>query len=105
MLDDDFFASDALHERVVTLPNGTEHVLHFKQVAAIEFRKFQLAEQSGDEKKQVESMARLIAASLCEPDGKAALSLDKALKLNTAATTALFAKVLEVNGFNQQGNG
>ncbi|TMS58531.1 hypothetical protein MW7_007350 [Imbroritus primus] len=105
MLNDDFFASDELYERTVMLPNGTEHVLHFKQVPAVEFRKFQLSEQSGDEKKQTESMARLIAASLCEPDGKPALTVEKALRLNTAATTALFAKVLEVNGFNQQGNG
>lgn len=94
-----FFVSATLHERTVKLPDGSEHVLHFKELPASEFRRFQIAEQSDDENQRVGSMAKLIAASLCEANGKAALSYTKALQLTSGAANALIAAVRDVNGF------
>jgi hypothetical protein len=99
-ISDKFFISPTLHERLVKLPDGSEHKLHFKELPASEFRRFRNAEQSEDEEKQVGSMAMLIAASLCEPNGKPALSYTKAQQLTAAAANALVAVVLEVNGFS-----
>lgn len=101
MLNDSLFVSDALHERTVKLPDGSEHALHFKELPAVTFRQFHLAEQSKDEAVQAGSMARLIAASLCEPDGNPAITYAKALTLKPAAANALVAEILVVNGFGE----
>jgi hypothetical protein len=98
-MDQSLFVSDAVHERDVTLPDGTVHKLHFKEIPAVEFRKFYNAEQSKDEDVQAASMSRLIAASLCEPDGKPAITVAQAKKLRTAAMNAIASVVMEVNGF------
>lgn len=104
MLSDDFFASAIIHERKVKLSDGKEHTLHFKEVPAVDFRKFHFAEQSGDDQKRAESMARLIAASLCEPDGTPAITVEKALLLKAEPTNALFAEVVAISGMGKQGN-
>jgi len=92
------FVSDKIHERKVTLPDGGEHTLFFKELPAIEFRKFYMAEQSKNEDEQAGSIAKLIAACLCEPDGKPALTAQKAAQLTAAASFAIAAEVLAVNG-------
>jgi hypothetical protein len=99
-LSDALFVSDKLHQRDVTLPDGSVHALHFRELPAVEFRKFYRAERSDDDAKQAGSMAALIAASLCEPDGKPAITIKKALTLNAAATNAIMSAILDVNGFN-----
>jgi hypothetical protein len=99
MLDKSLFISETIHERVVKLPDGSEHTLHFKELPATIFRAFHLAEQSDNEDTQVGSMAKLIASSLCEPDGKAAITYKEALKLTAPAANALVNAVLSVNGF------
>lgn len=93
------FVSETIHPRTVKLPDGSEHVLHFKELPATVFRAFHLAEQSKDEDTQTGSMAKLIASSLCEPDGKPALTYKEALKLTAPAANALVNEVLSVNGF------
>jgi hypothetical protein len=98
-ISDKFFISPTLHERLVKLPDGSEHKLHFKELPASEFRRFRNAEQSEDEEKQVGSMAKLISASWCEADGKPVVTYTKALQLTAAGANALIAAVLEVNGF------
>lgn len=102
-LDESLFVSDAVHEREVELPDGSKHVMHFKEVSAVEFRKFQMAEHSDNEDARAGSIAKLIAASLCEPDGKAAMTLKKALTLKPRAANALLNAVLEVNGIGNTG--
>jgi len=98
MLNDSFFVSDQVHEKKVTLADGSEHVLYFKELPAIEFRRFALAEQSENEETKAASVARLIAVSLCEPDGKPAITFDKVLQLKASAMNAIFEAMLEVNG-------
>lgn len=101
-LNESLFVSDEVHKRMVKLPDGNEHEMYFREVPATEFRKFQRAEQSDDEEQHVGSMAKLIVASLCEPDGRPALTLKKALTLKAGATKAIFEQVLIVNGYGDQ---
>lgn len=98
MLAASLFVADAPQARIVKLPDGSEHPLHFKQLPAAEFKRFLLALRSEDETRQAEAMARLIAASLCEPDGKPALSVKQALALTAQAEKAIGDVVLEING-------
>lgn len=102
MLNESLFVSEKLHERTVKLPDGSEHVLHFRELPAVTFRQFHMAEQSKDEDVQAGSIARLIAASLCEPDGKPAILYAKALTLKPAAASALVTEILAVNGFGEK---
>lgn len=99
------FVSDEVHEKEVTLPNGEVHKLHFKELSAVEFRKFQMAEFSENDEVKATSMAKLISSSLVEADGKLALTMQQALKLNSAATNAMIAVILSVNGFGEQKKG
>jgi hypothetical protein len=99
MLNDSLFVSDTIVEKDVVLADGTSHKLFFKELPAIEFRKFYLAEQSADEDVQASSMAKLVAASLVEPDGKPAITVKKALSLKGSALSAIVNAIMEVNGF------
>jgi len=103
MLDQSFFVSQEVHEKEVTLADGGKHVLYFKEIPAVEYQKFRLAQQSQDEDVQAGSLAKLIAASLCEPGGEPAISYEQALLLKPEPMNALFAKIMEVN--KSQGNG
>lgn len=98
MLDKAFYVSTELHEREVELADGSKHSLHFKELPAIEFRRFALAEQSDNENVRATSIAKLIAASLCDADGKPAITFDQALNLKASAMNAIFEAMLEVNG-------
>lgn len=99
IIDESLFVSDKVIEKNVVLPDGKSHTLYFKELPAVEFRKFYNAEQSNDEDVQASSMARLIVSSLCEPDGKPALSIKQAQKLTPVAMNAIVSVVMEVNGF------
>jgi len=99
MLNESLFVSDKVIEKEVTLADGTVHKLYFKELPAVDFRKFYLAEQSPDEDIQASSMAKLVATSLCEPDGKPAITVKKALMLKGSALSAIVNAIMEVNGF------
>ena len=102
MIDESLFVSDKIIERKVKLADGNEHTLYFKELPAIEFRKFYIAEQSDDEDVQASSMAKLVSASLVEPDGKPAITLKKALTLKGTALNAIVGAILEINGISQE---
>lgn len=102
MMDESLFVSDKLHERTVELPDGSTHVLHFKELPAVTFRAFHLAEKSSDEDVQTGSVAKLIAASLCDPDGKPAMTYAKVLTIKPAAANAFVQEILAVNGFGDK---
>lgn len=92
-----FFVSPEVHERKVTLGDGAEHVLYFRELPAREFRLYAIAQRSEDEASQVDAMDRLIAACMCEQDGSAAMSLEDARRLKPHVSAALFEAVLDVN--------
>ena len=93
-----FFVSGEVHERKITLPDGSEHSLFFKELPASVYRKFQIAEQSEDENVRAGSIAKLISASLCEEDGSQGMTYEQALNLKASAANKLLDAVLEVNG-------
>lgn len=99
MLNELLFVSDKVIAKEVTLSDGTIHTLYFKELPAIEFRKFYLAEQSSDEDVQATSIAKLITASLVDENGKPAITLKQALQLKGTAMTAISNAIMEVNGF------
>jgi len=93
-----FFVSEQVHERKVTLADGSEHVVFFKEVPATVYRKFLLAEQSEDDDVRASSLAQLIAASMCEADGSPAMTFKQAKQLKAGVSGSLVNAVLEVNG-------
>jgi hypothetical protein len=99
-LDAAFFISKTIHERKVKLPDGSEHVLYFRELSAVDFVRYR--EDQSSESAEVRALAtpKMIALSLCEPDGKPAMSQEKAATLKPAAMRALFEAVLEVNTFD-----
>lgn len=100
-MNDNLFVSNEIHEKKVTL-NGEEVTFYFKELPAIEFRRYFLTEQSDNIERQLESMPRLIASSLCNPDGTLAMNVEKAKTLKANVMVELFKAVLDVN---QQGGG
>lgn len=98
-MDNAFFVAAGPVPRQVELPDGSTHTLHFKQLPGIAFRRYHMAESSADEAQRVESILHLICESLCEADGKPALTITKARQLTAGAMGALFTAVLEVNGY------
>ena len=93
-----FFVSNEAHEREVELADGSKHKLFFKEVPATVYRKFQIAERSDDEDVRAGSLAKLIAASLCEADGSPAMTYEQACDLKAGVSSALMERVLEING-------
>lgn len=96
-LDPSLFVSDTVFDRPVTLADGSQHTFWFKEVPAVAFRAFQIAEHSFDDEVRASSMCKLIAASVCEPDGKPAMTFEQAQKLKPAVMNALMKEVLLVN--------
>lgn len=98
-----FFVSAQVHERKVTLADGSEHILYFKEVPATVYRKFQIAESSEDEDVRASSLAKLITASMCEADGSPAMTFEDACRLKGPVSNDLVSAVLEVNGKRSPG--
>lgn len=98
MLDQSFFVSTEIQARTVELSDGKKHELFFKEIPAVEFRRFSLAEQSEDEDVRIGSIAKLICVSLCNQDGSPAISLEQAITLKADAMNAIFSQVLAING-------
>jgi hypothetical protein len=94
---DSFFVSDTIHEKEVTLADGKKHTLYFRELDTVAFRKFQIAERSDDENERAQSVAKLIVASLCEPDGKPAMSFEKAKRLKPSVSNAILSAIFALN--------
>ena len=98
MLPASLFTGAQVHERDVELADGTKHRLHFRECSAAVFRRFFEASESKDDETRFAAHAHLIAGSLCEPDGKAALTFERALELKMGVQAALMKVIYEVNG-------
>lgn len=98
MLDSRFFVSTEIHQRDVTLPDGSVHTLHFKELPATQYRRFIMAERHADPDVRAASIVTLIAASMCDEQGNPAITLEQAALLRTAASSAIFEAVMDVNG-------
>lgn len=104
-LPEEAFVGTALHAHPVVLGDGKPRTLWFREVNAVEFRRFQMAETSPDEDLRAASVARLIAASLCNPDGSVAITTERAMQLKPAVMGQLLAAVMQVNGFQRKAPG
>lgn len=89
---------DTIHEREIELADGAKRTLYFKEVPAQVFRKWIIARNSEDDAVRAASAEILIVASMCEPDGKPALTLEQAARLKPVIASRLFDAVLEING-------
>lgn len=99
-LDKSLFVSPKVHERKITLGDDTEHTLYFREIPNEAFRRFQLAEISGDVEERIKAPAVLIAAGLCGKDGSDAITIERAAQLKPKVARDLVTTILEVNEFH-----
>jgi hypothetical protein len=97
-----FFVSTEIHQKEVELADGEKHTLYFKELPHVEVRKFQLMESSEDQDVRVLSIAKMIAASLCEADGKPAVTVEQAAQLRASVASKLLMAITDVNAAAQK---
>lgn len=105
MLDDSNFVTDQVHERTVTLADGKEHKLYFREVPAGVYEMAMTAMRSEDPDTRKGGVPRLIAASLCEADGSPAITVEKAAQLKPGVSLALANAAFEINPPGYTGKG
>lgn len=98
-LDDSLFVSDTLHEKQVTLPDGSTHTFHFRELPQQDFMQYREEQASEDAEIRRLAPAKLIAKSLVNPDGTPAMDFGKAATLKLVAAQALLRAVMEANNF------
>lgn len=98
-LDPALFISDEIHAREVELGDGKKYKFHFRELPNPEMLKFHFAESSQDDDVRSTARAKLVAASLCDSEGKPGLTFEAAVRLKPEVLAAFFLTVLEVNGF------
>lgn len=96
MLGDAFFVSPSVNKRTVKL-GETEHELYFRKVSSYDYSRFLSHISSKVSDERAEAPHILVAASLCESDGKPVLTVEKARTLKSEALDALFSAALDVN--------
>ncbi len=94
-----FFLSDELHRREVALPDGSAHTLHFREAPAAIFRNYWMAMAGKDAERQSDAIARLVVASLANPDGTPGIDFEHARTLRSGAENAIMGAILEINGY------
>lgn len=93
------FASVEAHPRKVTLQDGTEVELYFREIPAIELRRQHLAETSDDPAVRDGALARLISVGLCNEDGTPAITPEQAGQLRPAVAGQMVTHILALAGF------
>ena len=102
MLDKSLFVSTEVVEREVELADGKKHKLFFKELTAADIARYVNALNSTDEEVQVMASPKLIALSLCEADGKAAITVEQATKLKPNVIGPILDAVRDVNGLGDK---
>ena len=98
MLDQSFFVSTNVQERQVELPDGKKHTLFFKELTAADIARYVNALNSSDEETQVMANPKLISSSLCDSDGKKAITVEQAVNLKPSVIGAILEAFRDVNG-------
>lgn len=98
MLDQSLFVSTQVVEREVELADGKKHKLFFKELTAADIARYVNALNSSDEEVQVMANPKLIAQSICEQDGKLAITVEQATKLKISSIGPILDAVREING-------
>ena len=102
MLDKSLFVSTEVVEREVELPDGKKHKLFFKELTAADIARYVNALNSVDEEVRVMANPKLLSLSLCEADGKEAITVEQALKLKPSVIGPLLDALREVNGLGDE---
>lgn len=97
-LDNAFFVSAIPVPKEVTLPDGSTHTIHFKELESAYFERFHEQRASDVEAIRHGSMPTLIAAAVCEPDGKPSMTVAKAMQLKPKVQIMLSGVIMEMNG-------
>jgi len=97
MLDKSLFISSDLHKKVVEMADGSKHEMYFRELPYIEVSRYQAGIQSADEDERAAASTKLVAASLCNPDGTPALTFEQASRLKPSVGAALFHAAVAVN--------
>jgi hypothetical protein len=84
------FGAPAIAEREVTLADGSVEKMPFKKVGAAEWMRYQSGIGSKDPEVMSAAMLRLVFFSLCEPDGKQALTWDQVNELDQDVMTSMW---------------
>ena len=98
MLDKSFFVSTEAQERQVELADGKKYSLFFKELPAVEFNRYWNAINSKDEDVQLLASAKLIAAGLCDADGKSTITVEQAAQLKPQPLQKILEALQDVNG-------
>jgi hypothetical protein len=96
------FISNVLIERRVELGDGTASILHFKDPGHAIFTRFLQERASEDEETRMHCASKLIAASLCNPDGSQAIGFTTAKTLVTPVANAIVEVIFEICGVGRK---
>lgn len=102
MLDSSFFVSTNVQERQVTLQDGKKYTLYLKELPAVEFARYFNAVNSKDENVQLLASVNLIAAGLCDMDGKPTITVEQAALLKPGPLGAILDALRDVNGLGDE---
>jgi hypothetical protein len=95
------FVSDDLHERKVTLFDGSEHTFWFREFSAAEYREVQRLARSDSEEDQDAHRSLLVSISVRGADGSVVLTAERAAQLKPSVRDRLYITALQVNGYGQ----
>jgi hypothetical protein len=93
-----FFVSEELQVRDVKLSDGSIHQIHFKELPALDFRRWHENEKSEDPNIRLEAITKLLVLGVYNEDGTPGFTLEQARKLKGGAMAAIFEALLDVNG-------
>lgn len=102
MLGEQFFTSSKIEERTVEMGDGTQHVLWFRHLTNVEVERVRIAMRSADDEVAAGAFARMVSLSLCEPDGKPAISYDQASRLKPDVMDRIVDAALDLNGLKKK---
>lgn len=102
MLDKSLFVSTEVIEREVELADGKKHKLFFKELTAADIGRYVNSLNSSDEEAQYMANPKLLALSLCEPDGKPAITVEQALTLKPSVIGPILEALRDVNGLGDK---
>lgn len=91
------YVSDELHERQVQFPDGNEYKVHFREPAGPEILGYHLMTQSDSEDDRKLAVAKLLAASVMEPDGTPSMTLEQARRLRPVMSNAFLREVMAIS--------
>lgn len=97
-LDQAFFVSGELRELPVEMGDGTKRPVHFRELSFVQRSAFQNAKASEDEEVRAGALAKVIASSVCDPDGKPGLTYEDAKRLKPKVADSMLRNILEING-------